>query len=140
MPEEYVAEKIAEGLSGKVRPGDRVLLARAEEAREILLERLRRMNAVVEDVAAYKTVPGQANKEKLIEMLKTGGIDAVTFTSSSTVRNFMQLIDGNISLLQGIELYTIGPITSHTVREYGLTVSRQAETYTIQGLLQALMG
>ncbi len=71
VPEEYRAERIAEGLASKIRPGERVLLARAEEARPALPEALRELGAEVWDIPAYRTVPGQADKAELQQLLKT---------------------------------------------------------------------
>ncbi|MEL1136254.1 uroporphyrinogen-III C-methyltransferase [Desulfitobacterium sp. THU1] len=140
VPEEYRAEKIIEGLASRVLPGQSVLLARAEEARDILPESLKALGADVWDVPAYRTVLGDANKEELQNLLKEKAVSAVTFTSSSTVRNFMQLIDGEKSLLDGVKLYSIGPITSKTATECGLTIDAEAKQYTIKGLLEALAG
>ncbi len=139
VPDEYRAEKIIEGLAGRVLPGQSVLLARAEEARDVLPESLRALGADVWDVPAYKTVTGAANKQELINMLREKKVHAVTFTSSSTVRNFYSLIDGDLSLLAGVKLFSIGPITSQTARELGLTIDKEAARYTIDGLVEALV-
>ncbi|MEA4901152.1 uroporphyrinogen-III C-methyltransferase [Desulfitobacterium sp.] len=139
VPEEYRAEKIIEGLASRVLPGQSVLLARAEEARDILPESLKALGADVWDVPAYRTVLGQADKKELKTMLSEKMIHAVTFTSSSTVRNFLKLLDGDTALLEGVKLFSIGPITSATARELGLTIHREAEKYTIKGLVQALV-
>lgn len=138
VPEEYRAEKIIEGLASRVLPGQSVLLARAEEARDILPESLKALGADVWDVPTYRTVLGNANKEELLKLLEEKAVAAVTFTSSSTVRNFLQLIDGRQSLLEGVKLYSIGPITSKTAQEFGLDIYREAKQYTIKGLLEAL--
>jgi len=139
MPEEYRAEKIVEGLAKRVVSGQRVLLARAEEARNILPESLKAMGVEVWDVPVYKTVTGGANREELQHMLRAKEIHAVTFTSSSTVRNFVTLLDGDLSLLEGVLLYSIGPITSATARELGLQIFKEAAEYTISGLVEALL-
>ncbi|NMA69416.1 MAG: uroporphyrinogen-III synthase, partial [Desulfitobacterium sp.] len=139
VPEEYRAEKIIEGLASRVLPGQSVLLARAEEAREILPESLKALGADVWDVPAYRTILGNANKEKLKSLLREKEVTAVTFTSSSTVRNFLHLLDGEKELLQGVKLYSIGPITSQTARNSGLSVYREAKEYTIKGLTEALV-
>lgn len=140
MPEEYRAEKVVEGLAGKVAPGDNVLLARAEEAREVLPAALQAAGANVWDVPVYRTVLGGANRRELESMLREKTVHAVTFTSSSTVRNFMTLLQGNLSLLEGVKIFSIGPITSATARELGLTVDQEAVEYTIPGLVAALKG
>ena len=140
VPEEYRAEKIIEGLASRVLPGQSVLLARAEEARDILPESLKALGADVWDVPTYRTVLGNANKEELIRLLEEKAVSAVTFTSSSTVRNFLQLIEGKLDLLEEVKLYSIGPITSKTAEELGLNIYKQAKQYTIKGLLEALAG
>ncbi|MGC7870944.1 uroporphyrinogen-III C-methyltransferase [Desulfosporosinus sp. SYSU MS00001] len=139
VPEEYRAEKVVEGLRHRVKAGDKVLLARAEEARNILPDSLKAMGVEVWDVPAYKTILGNANRADLQRMLQNKEIDRVTFTSSSTVKNFIKLLDGKIELLQNVVLYSIGPITSATAREMGLTIHREASEYTIQGLVEALL-
>lgn len=139
VPEEYRAEKIIQGLASRVLPGQSVLLARAEEARDILPESLKALGADVWDVPAYRTVLGSANKEELRTLLREKTVTAVTFTSSSTVRNFLQLLDGDKELLEGVKLYSIGPITSQTAQELGLDIYREAKEYTIDGLVLALI-
>lgn len=139
VPEEYRAEKIIEGLASRILPGQGVLIARAEEARDILPESLKALGADVWDVPAYKTVLGGANREELKRLLGEKVVDAVTFTSSSTVRNFMQLLDGDTSLLDNVTVFSIGPITSATARELGLKVHKEAVQYTIKGLVEALV-
>lgn len=139
IPEEYRAERIAEGLKDKVRYGQKILLARAEDARMVLVEELKRFGAEVWDIPAYKTVLGTADQAELLELLTNKAVDAVTFTSSSTVRNFLQLLEGNTDLLKGVKCFSIGPITSSTAAEMGLTIDSQAEEYTIDGLIKALV-
>lgn len=139
VPEEYRSEKIIEGLASRVLPGQSVLLARAEEARDILPESLKALGADVWDVPAYRTVLGNANKEELRRLLHEKAVTAVTFTSSSTVRNFLHLLDGDRELLEGVKLYSIGPITSQTARGLGLDIYHEAKEYTIDGLVKALL-
>jgi uroporphyrinogen III methyltransferase/synthase len=139
VPEEFRAEKIVEGLASRISSGQRVLLARAEEARAILPESLKAMGVDVWDVPVYKTVIGAANRGELQHMLREKEIHTVTFTSSSTVRNFITLLDGDVSLLEDVLLYSIGPITSATAQELGLTIFKEAAQYTISGLVEALL-
>lgn len=138
VPEEYKAERIAEGLTGKIIAGQKILLPRAEEARMVLPETLQASGAEVWDIPAYQTILGDADKAQLQRLLQEKAIDAVTFTSSSTVRNFIRLLDGELALLRGVKTYSIGPITSKTARELGLDIHYEAAEYTIDGLLQAL--
>lgn len=139
VPEEFRAEKIVEGLSSRIASGQRVLLARAEEARDIIPESLKAMGVDVWDVPVYKTVIGGADRGELISLLRDKEIHSVTFTSSSTVRNFITLIEGDVSLLENVSLYSIGPITSATAQELGLTIFKEAAQYTISGLVEALV-
>jgi uroporphyrinogen III methyltransferase/synthase len=139
VPEEYRAEKIIEGLASRILPGQSVLLARAEEARDILPESLKALGADVWDVPSYKTVLGGANREELKGLLAEKAVQAITFTSSSTVRNFIQLLEGDLSLLKGVKVFSIGPVTSATAREMGLNVHKEAGQYTIPGLIQVLL-
>ena len=139
VPEEFRAEKIVEGLSNRISAGQKVLLARAEEARDVLPVSLKAMGADVWDVPVYKTVIGGANRRELKSLLQDKAVHSVTFTSSSTVRNFMTLIDGDVSLLDNVSLYSIGPITSATAQELGLTIFKEASQYTISGLVETLL-
>jgi uroporphyrinogen III methyltransferase/synthase len=139
VPEEYRAERIAQGLADKIVPGQKILLARAEEAREVLPEELISLGAEVFDVPAYKTVLGETDKNELIRLLKEHSVDAVTFTSSSTVRNFLEFLDGNLDLLKGVTTCSIGPITSETAVKLGLPIDYEAAEYTIEGLIKALL-
>jgi uroporphyrinogen III methyltransferase / synthase len=126
-------------LSSRILSGQRVLLARAEEARDILPESLEARGVEVWDVPVYKTVIGDANRGELQQMLRDKEINTVTFTSSSTVRNFVTLLEGDVSLLKDVLLYSIGPITSATAHELGLTIFKEAAQYTISGLVEALL-
>lgn len=145
VPEEFRAEAVAEGLSKRVLPGDRILLPRAREARAILPQMLRKMEAEVDEVTVYETIMGSGNARQLIDLLENKRLDAVTFTSSSTVRNFLNLLRDNtkkeelLSMLNEVVIACIGPITASTARELGLKVDIVAEEYTIDGLVQALI-
>ncbi len=134
MPDEYRAEAILDEI-GDVA-GKRVLLPRADIARPALAKGLRAMGAAVDEVAAYYTVLGQPSPAAFDAL--RAGVDVITFTSSSTVRNFLALTEG---LDYGDPLVAcIGPVTADTARELGLRVDVVAEEYTIDGLLDALQG
>src|SRR5690606_38037025 len=95
MPDEYVAEAIFAGLKDKIQPGDKVLLPRADIARKALPQALQELGAAVTDVTVYRTVKSQHGRDVLIEALRNKEVDLVTFTSSSTVRNFVELLPEN---------------------------------------------
>ena len=141
VPGGYRAEEIIEGLRGKVLPGDRILLPRADIARKLLPQSLEEMGAVVHEVHAYRTILGDGDASAIREALANGEIQVVTFTSSSTVRNFVKLVGGEglPALLEKVVVASIGPITSGTARDLGLRVDVEAEEYTIDGLVQALL-
>ncbi len=136
VPQEYVAEAILSGL-GEVR-GQHILLPRAEIARKALFEELERRGALPEEIAVYQTRPASIDPETLDELKK--GVDIATFTSSSTVRNFFELMgDQARGVLNGAVIACIGPITAETARNEGLTVDIVAPVYTIDGLVDALL-
>ncbi|HLF27459.1 MAG TPA: uroporphyrinogen-III synthase [Anaerolineae bacterium] len=132
IPDEYVAEAIVAGI-GEVR-GQRVLLPRADIAREALAIELARRGARVDEIAAYRTLPATPDPHGLAELRR--GVDAITFTSSSTVRNFVALAGRAIG---DAVIACIGPITAQTAREFGLTVDIVASEYTMDGLVAALV-
>lgn len=138
VPATYKAEELAESLSTQLAQGDKVLLPRAMEAREVLPETLRKLGAEVDVITAYETVADCANKAELIEALTNKEIDMVTFTSSSTVTNFLKVLDGNKELLNGVSLAAIGPVTAETCLKNGLTPAVTAKTFTIAGLTDAI--
>jgi len=139
MPREYVAEAIVQSLRTKVK-GKRVLLVRASVARDVIPRELRKAGAKVEVVDAYQTILPRASAAKIEAVLSDAKRrpHAITFTSSSTVRNFVKMA-GRVSL-QGVLLASIGPVTSATLRECGLKVGVQAGEYTMEGLVEALAG
>ncbi|AEF94398.1 uroporphyrin-III C-methyltransferase [Desulfotomaculum nigrificans CO-1-SRB] len=140
VPGEYRAEEIVAGLKDKVLPGDRVLLPRADIARKVLPQALAEMGAEVHEVTAYCTVLGDGDAAAIRQGLVNGEISVVTFTSSSTVQNFVKLIGEEElpKLMDKVVVASIGPITSRTARELGLRVDVEAKEYTIDGLVQAI--
>ncbi|MHB9093911.1 MAG: uroporphyrinogen-III C-methyltransferase [Eubacteriales bacterium] len=141
VPEEFVAEAIIEMFKGEDIKGKRILLPRADIARKVLPETLGSMGANVSEVTAYSTVMGAGSSEELIRLLQDNKIHVLTFTSSSTVKNFVKKIGpDNVSrLLKGVVVASIGPITSASARELGLVVDVEAAEYTIDGLVQAIL-
>ncbi len=140
VPDEYVAEGVLEALLGRLSAADRVLLPRAEVAREILPQALAEHGIQIDVVPVYRTVQGTQHSTELVEMLVKKMVDVVTFTSSSTVKNFVELVGkDNLSTLQGVTIASIGPVTSDTARRLGLTVDVEAEQYTIDGLVAGIV-
>ena len=153
MPDEYVAESVAAAIikdaqrRGEALEGKRILLPRAAEARQVLVTELQQAGAIVDEVAAYTTGAAASDDEQgreVLHFLQNGEIDIITFTSSSTVRNFMQWLtncDAGELLTRNpqLKIACIGPITSQTARELGLKVDIEAREFTIDGLVEAIV-
>lgn len=159
VPSAYIAEAVAASIiedaheHGEVLQGKRVLLARAAEARNVLINELQKVGVEVDLIAAYRTIgidKDDQQGEMIMRQLEADELDIITFTSSSTVRNFMQwFMDYNHPFINTFyrrvaefarpKIACIGPITSQTARDCGLTVHIEAQKYTIAGLVEALI-
>jgi len=146
-PKEYVAESVVAALHRRVK-GKRVLLVRAKVARDVIPRELRKAGAEVDVVEAYETVTPKASAKRLRAVLASAKKPhAITFTSSSTVRNFVSLLGlrgaraalRNTASRHGVHAASIGPVTSATLREFGLPVDIEAREYTIPGLVAAIV-
>jgi uroporphyrinogen-III synthase len=140
VPKEYIAESVVRSLKRKVK-GKNVLLVRAKVARDVIPRELRKAGALVDVVEAYETVVPESSRTRLRAVLKdpVKRPQVVTFTSSSTVKNFVGLMGRrNRNSVKGILLSSIGPVTSATLRECGLPVDIAAKEYTIPGLVAAI--
>lgn len=137
VPAEYVAEAVVDALSAETAlSGSRILLPRAQVARPVLPDSLRERGADVYEAPAYRTVPDRAEGERARTAIANGEVDVVTFTSSSTVRNYVELVG---AVTGGAKVASIGPITSETARELGLEVDVEAAEYTVPGLIEAIV-
>ena len=139
VPDTFTTEAVAEGFRRFDLQGVRVLLPRADIAPKALPEGLRALGAVVDEVTAYRTLTPAGAAAKARELLSSGTIALTTFTSSSTVRNLVSLLDGEVRLMDGVRIASIGPVTSATARELGLEVHVEAGEHTVAGLVQALV-
>jgi uroporphyrinogen-III synthase len=148
MPRRYVAESVVESLRDRVK-GTRLLLARARVARDVIPLELRKLGAQVDVVEAYETVIPESSRATITELLKDASRrpNLITFTSSSTVRNFVAWVGDKLcgrgrphhtDPFPGIQFASIGPVTSSTLRELGLPVDIEAKEYTIPGLIEAI--
>jgi uroporphyrinogen-III synthase len=140
VPKEYVAESVVRSLRRRVK-GKRVLLVRAKVARDVIPRELRQAGAQVDVVEAYETVVPQSSRRRLRAALKSSKQrpQVITFTSSSTVRNFVGLLGKAHMSLDGIKLASIGPVTSSSLRELGLRVYIEATEFLIPGLVKAIV-
>lgn len=141
VPERYQAEGILDAIKPEAVKGRRVLIPRAAEAREILPETLRAWGAAVDVVIAYRTELPDVDTAPLAELLRRRKIDVITFTSSSTVKNFVRLFGGrNLGEIVGDSVIAcIGPITAGTAEQAGGRPEIVAAEYTINGLTRAII-
>jgi len=141
IPKNYRAESVVEAFRKEKLDGKKVLLPRAGEARPVLPVELRNMGAEVNEVTVYLTEKVLDNVDLLIKQLEDKTIELITFTSSSTVRNFKSLLppDKFNQLIDGVTIASIGPITTDTATELGFKVDTTAESYTIPGLCDAVL-
>jgi uroporphyrinogen III methyltransferase/synthase len=158
VPEEYIAEGVITALlrdaeqRGKSLTGQHILLARAAEARKILVTDLQHASAIVDEVAVYYTFPVAAHDaqgQEVLQLLRNHQLDIITFTSSSTVRNFVAWLRQKeqnplpeveaTDILRQTCIASIGPITSQTARDLGLHIDIEAQEFTIDGLVDAII-
>ena len=146
VPEEYVAESVVKGLRDKVN-GKRVVLIRAKVARDVIPEELRAAGAEVDVVEAYETVVPEKSAARLRTLMRNASRrpHIVTFTSSSTAKNFAELLGnskaGSLSmgLLKHVQCASIGPVTSAILRELQMPVAIEAREFTMGGLIRAIV-
>lgn len=139
-PTEFVAEAVVDQFPTDPA-GQNILILRATEARELLPEKLIERGASVDVVPIYRTELERSDGDKVRDMLANGELDIITFTSSSTVKNFLELIgeDAARTLPPTVKIACIGPITAQTAAEHGLTPDITAGSYTIEGLVDAIL-
>lgn len=143
VPDEFRAEAVVNAFRKEDVKGLRILLPRAAQARELLPEELEKMGARVDVVEAYRTVKPEGEKARVRAMLEKGEIHMVTFTSSSTVNNFVEIFeeDGGqfLKWMERVAVACIGPVTAKTAEQRGLRVSLAAPEYTIESLTNAIV-
>ena len=145
MPQVFRVESLVEALrsSGDLR-GKRILYPRADIARDVLADELRALGAEVADVVAYRTMVGTPERDgdyDIYRMLLDRQIDAVTFTSASTVRNFAEILgrDQAADLLRTTVVASIGPVTAEAAQQLDIATTVMPERYTIPDLVDALV-
>jgi len=141
VPQDYTSDAIVEGLRSKLHEGERILLPRVESAPSNLREGLKDTGAFVDEVAAYRTVQPEANIQLVKELFKERKAHILTFTSSSTVTNFTNMMGdvGLDELLSNAVVACIGPITAQTALKKGAPVHVVAKEYTIEGLIAGIL-
>jgi uroporphyrinogen III methyltransferase/synthase len=140
VPKEARAEGVLAELRPLLRRGSRVLLPRAEIAREVLPDSLRELGAEVDVVSVYQNLPPEPNEvERIRALVDPRESDAVLFTSSSTVRNLVELLGtAATDRLGELDLFSIGPVTSQTAESLGLTIAATSAAQTIESLVETV--
>ena len=147
VPERYVAEGLLEAMAPRVMRGERVLLPRAEGARDVLVSGLEARGAAVRELRLYRAVTPAEPRLEGLRRLRAGEIDVVAVASSSSVRGLVELLRGTaapddggdpLAPLRACRIAAIGPVTAAAVREHGLEVAAEAEQHTIEGLVRAV--
>jgi uroporphyrinogen III methyltransferase/synthase len=138
VPEEFIAEAVVQVLAAQGVQGQAVLIPRAEGARTELLEGLVKAGAQVDEVPLYVAAPPAEADPEVVAMIRRGQVDAVTFASSSTVRNLLRLLGGDAAGLERAAVVCIGPVTADTARACGLRVDVVAVEHSVPGLVEAL--
>lgn len=140
IPEKFVAEDLEKVLVGKISSEDKVLVPRSNLGRKILIEVLCKLGAEVTEVTAYETVIEDNNDRLLyLEKLENSEIQMITFTSSSTVDNFVKLIgEESLAIVKTIPIASIGPVTTKNLLKYGLVATVEAKEHSIAGLVEAI--
>lgn len=140
VPGKFISEGILKSFVGKNIKGKKILIARAAVARDVLPEGLKKLGAEVDVVTAYVTVASGKKKNDLKTLFKENHVDVITFTSSSTVDNFVKIAGNNFSLPEGVKIACIGPVTAAAAKKAGLPVDIHQEEYTMEALVGALTG
>jgi len=138
VPGEYISEGVVRAFQDVDLKGKRVLLPRAEEARDVIPDGLAKRGASVDVVTVYRTVRSESRKESLQALLDAGKIDVITFTSPSTVNNFREIM-GGAALPETVRIACIGPVTEAAAQQQGFTVHIFQEAFTIPGMVKALV-
>lgn len=141
IPQQFTNEGVIEAIQADFKAGMKVLLPRADIAREILPSELRRLGAEVTEAVVYETRSDHSRSAEILSLLEKKEIDVITFMSPSAVKSFSQLIGGQnrSSLLDYVKITCIGPVTAEAAKDLGLKVDGVAERYTIEGLIDLLL-
>jgi uroporphyrinogen III methyltransferase/synthase len=139
VPDEFIAEGILKSFATLDLSGKKILIPRAMRARDILPEGLKKQGAAVDVVTAYRTINSGGKKEDLTALIDAGDVNVITFTSSSTVTNFIEIMGVDYVLPPQIKIACIGPVTAATAKKAGFRIDIAQEEYTMNGLVQSLI-
>jgi len=139
VPEEFISEGVVKAFQEFDIKGTSILLPRAEKARDVIPEGLAKLGAKVDVVTAYRTVNSGRNKSELETLINEGKVDVITFTSTSTLTNFMEVMGREYVIPTHVKMACIGPVTAAAVKIAGLSADIIQERYTIPGLVDTLV-
>ncbi len=139
VPDEYISEGVVKAFEGIDLHGARVLLPRAETAREVIPKGLREMGARVEVIPIYRTVNSGLDGRELVELMKRGKVDVLTFTSPSTVKFCLEMIGGVEAIPPSVKIACIGPVTADAARKSGMEVHIMQRPYDMEGFVKAIV-
>lgn len=139
VPDEFIAEGILKSFAAMDITGVKILIPRAQKARDILPRTLTAQGAQVTVATAYRTVNSGRKKQELARLIDEGQADVITFTSSSTVTNFVEIMGRDFVPPERVKIACIGPVTARTAREAGFRIDIMQDEYTMQGLVRALV-
>jgi uroporphyrinogen III methyltransferase / synthase len=139
IPEEFISEGVVKAFQEFNIKDNRILLPRAEQARDVIPEGLMKLGAKVDVVTAYRTVNSGKDKSELDELMNEGKVDVITFTSPSTVTNFMEIMGKKYAVPPHVKIACIGPVTAAAAKKAGLPPDIIQERYTIPGLVETLV-
>ena len=139
VPDEFISEGVVKAFEKINLRRSRILLPRAEMARDVIPEGLAKLGTKVDVVTAYRTVNSGKDKSELEKLMNDGKVDVITFTSPSTVHNFMEIMGRDYATPKGIKIACIGPVTAAAVKKAGLPADIIQERYTIPGLVETLI-
>jgi uroporphyrinogen III methyltransferase / synthase len=139
VPYEFIAEGILQSFAGMDLQRRKILIPRADKARDILPLGLKKMGAEVDVAAVYRTVNSGRKKEELARLISEDKVHIITFTSSSTVTNFVEIMGADYMLPSFIRIACIGPVTAAAAKKAGFKVDISREEYTMEGLVRSLI-
>ena len=139
IPKRFVAEELYEALKEQLTSEDKILIPRAKNARDFFVEKLREI-CEVKEVHTYESVINLSKKDEILEILNQERVDYITFASSSTVKNFVEIIgEENLDKIKNSKVISIGPVTSKTARDLNVEVYKEAEKATIEKIVEAIV-
>jgi uroporphyrinogen III methyltransferase/synthase len=138
VPEEFISEGVVRAFAGGELRGSRILLPRADQARDVIPEGLEKLGAAVDVVTVYRTVRSEREAAELLPLFRGGKVDVIAFTSPSTVTQFLAIMGPDFQFPPTVRIACIGPVTAAAAKTAGLKVDILQERYTVPELVDAI--